>query len=89
MCHIVSVLTRKLNAVTTADAYPLPRVDDILEALNGNTLFSTLDLRSAYWQVSMDPNDCEKTAFSPPGVYMNSFVFPMDYPMHLPHFLVL
>ena len=58
---------RKLNSITKIDAHPLPRVDDLLEALNGNTIFSTLDLRSGYWQVGMHPGDCEKTAFSTPG----------------------
>ena len=58
---------RKLNSVTKIDAHPLPRVDDLLEALNGNTIFSTLDLRSGYWQVGMHPDDRGKTAFSTPG----------------------
>ena len=58
---------RKLNSITKVDAHPLPRVDDLLEALNGNAIFSTLDLRSGYWQVGMHPDDCEKTAFSTPG----------------------
>ena len=51
---------RKLNSVTKIDAHPLPRVDDLLEALNGKTIFSTLDLRSGYWQVGMHPDDREK-----------------------------
>ena len=58
---------RKLNSITKIDAHPLPRVDDLLEALNGNTIFSNLDLCSCYWQVGMHPGDCEKTAFSTPG----------------------
>ena len=58
---------RKLNSITKIDAHPLPRVDDLLEALNGNTIYSTLDLRSGNWQVGMHPGDCEKTAFSTPG----------------------
>ena len=33
------------------DAYPLPRVDDILETLSGSQLCSTLDLANGYWQV--------------------------------------
>ena len=61
---------RKLNLVTTNGANRLPRVDDLLDALNGYTMFSTLDLRSGYWQVSMRPEDREKTAFvTPSGLY--------------------
>ena len=58
---------RKLNLITKNDANPLPRVDDLLDALNGYSMFSTLDLRSGYWQVSMRPEDREKTAFVTPG----------------------
>ena len=54
---------RKLNLVTKQDAHPLPRVDDLLDSLNGYKMFSTLDLRSGYWQLSMHPDDREKTAF--------------------------
>lgn len=55
---------RKLNSVTKVDAYPIPRVDDCLEALSGNTWFSSMDLCSGFWQVKMDDNDKHKTAFS-------------------------
>ena len=55
---------RKLNLVTEQDAHPLPRVDDLLDSLNGSFLFSTLDLRSGYWQLSMSQEDRQKTAFS-------------------------
>ena len=54
---------RKLNSVTKIDAHPLLRVDDLLAALNGNTIFSTFDLRSGYWQVGMHPDDREKNSF--------------------------
>ena len=54
---------RKLNEVTKKDAYPLPRIDGCLDALEGSRYFSTLDLASGYWQVAMDPEDAEKTAF--------------------------
>ena len=61
---------RKLNAVTKKDAHPLPRVDDLLDALNGSCMFSTMDLRSGYWQVSVEPSDKEKTAFvTPDGLW--------------------
>lgn len=55
---------RKLNAVTVKDSYPLPRIEDILDQLAGNSWFSTLDLKSGYWQVGLHPDDKEKTAFS-------------------------
>ena len=55
---------RKLNSVTRKDSYPLPRIDDTLEALSGATWFSTLDLKSGYWQVEVHPSDRDKTAFS-------------------------
>jgi len=55
---------RKLNNVTRKDSYPLPRIDDTLEALSGATWFSSLDLKSGYWQVGVHPEDREKTAFT-------------------------
>ena len=57
---------RKVNAVTTRDAQPLPRIDDTLDLLGGASYFSTLDLASGYWQVEVDPLDREKTAFITP-----------------------
>ena len=54
---------RKLNAVTKQDAYPLPRIDDSLDALSGSKLFSTLDMMSGYWQVPLSPEAQEKAAF--------------------------
>ncbi|CAF4940559.1 unnamed protein product, partial [Rotaria socialis] len=54
---------RKLNSVTIRDAYPIPRIDDTLDSLQEAKFVSTLDLRSGYWQVEMDKNSREKTAF--------------------------
>lgn len=54
---------RKLNSVTKKDAYPLPRIDEILDHLSGAKYFSSLDLASGYWQVEVEPEDREKTAF--------------------------
>ena len=58
---------RRLNSVTKKDSYPLPGIDDTLDALGGSRWFSTLDLASGYWQVEMDQSDAEKTAFCTSG----------------------
>ncbi|GMF53437.1 unnamed protein product [Phytophthora fragariaefolia] len=52
---------RAHNKVTKKDVYPLPRIDETLEAFGGALLLSTLDLRAGYWQT---PDDREKTAFT-------------------------
>jgi len=54
---------RQLNERTIKDTYPLPRIDDCLDALAGAKFFSTFDLRSGYYQVAMDPGDAPKTTF--------------------------
>ena len=55
---------RKLNDVTIKDAYPIPRIDDTIQSFAGAKWFSTLDLASGYWQVELDEDAKEKSAFS-------------------------
>lgn len=55
---------RRLNAVTVKNSYPLPKIDDLLNQLSGNTWFSTLDLKSGYRQLKICPEDRKKIAFS-------------------------
>ena len=54
---------RRINSVTKMDAYPLPRIDDMLDSLSEARKFSTLDLASGFWQVEADKASQEKTAF--------------------------
>ena len=43
---------------------PFPRIDDSLNQMSGVKWFSTLDLCPGYWQVEVEPKDCQKTAFA-------------------------
>lgn len=61
---------RRLNNVTKKDVYPLPRIDDALDCLHSASYFSSVDLRSGYWQIPMHAEDKEKTAFvTPDGLF--------------------
>ena len=55
---------RALNRVVKKNSYPLPRIDDILASLDGSQYFWSLDLRSGYWQIPLDEESKEKTAFT-------------------------
>ena len=54
---------RRLNAITTKDVYPLPRIEEALARLEGSAYFSIMDLESGYWQVPIRTEDKMKTAF--------------------------
>ena len=54
---------RNLNTVTRKDAYPLPRISEVIDTLAQGRIFSTLDLKSGYHQIAMHPADQHKTAF--------------------------
>ena len=61
---------RMLNDITIPDAFPLPRTDDLIEALGSARLFSSMDLGSAFWQVGLPEEKKHTTAFATPeGLY--------------------
>ena len=61
---------RQLNAITKKDAFPMPRVDDAIDAMAGARYLSTVDLASGYWQVELNQAAKAKSAFVTPfGLY--------------------
>ena len=54
---------RLLNSITKYECFPLPRLDEALDAFSGSTVFSLLELAMVYHQVPVKPADVEKTAF--------------------------
>lgn len=61
---------RKLNKVTIVDAYPMPKMEDILQRAAGHKWYSTMDERTGFWQVAIANEDIPKSAFvTPDGHY--------------------
>jgi len=57
---------RRLNSITYKDSYPLPLIDNCLNALAGSSWYSTLDLRSGYYNIPIAESDRDKSAFITP-----------------------
>lgn len=61
---------RKLNMKIVKDRYPLPLMDDVIDDLSGNYVYSNLDLKNGFYHVDMDPDSMKYTAFvTPDGHY--------------------
>jgi Reverse transcriptase (RNA-dependent DNA polymerase) len=61
---------RALNKITIKNRYPLPRIEDLFDSLQGATVFSSLDLQSGYHQLRIADEDVQKTGFvTPVGTY--------------------
>ena len=54
---------KQLNRVTIRNQYPLPRIDELFDQLQGSRVYSKIDLRSGYHQLKVWENDVSKTAF--------------------------
>ncbi|GJU46845.1 putative reverse transcriptase domain-containing protein [Tanacetum coccineum] len=54
---------RELNKLTVKNRYPLPRIDDLFDQLQGSSIYSKIDLRSGYHQLKVREEDIPKTAF--------------------------
>src|SRR5579871_3928920 len=61
LCLVVDY--HKLNKITRKNAYPLPRIDELLDSLGNVAVFLTLDMCSGFYQIEVDPESREKTAF--------------------------
>nr|GEZ70181.1 putative reverse transcriptase domain-containing protein [Tanacetum cinerariifolium] len=59
----MSIDYRELNKLTVKNRYPLPRIDDLFDQLQGSSVYSKIDLRSGYHQLRVRKEDIPKTAF--------------------------
>ena len=67
---------RPLNKATVSDKFPLPRIQDLVRAVGNSSYFISLDLRAGYWQIFMDENSIEFTAFRTPRGLFEFIVMP-------------
>ena len=70
---------RRLNAISQTNAYPMPRIEDLLDQLGQAYFLSTLDLTRGYWQVPMAKTSCHKTAFVIPFGQFQFTVMPFGF----------
>ena len=77
---------RSLNEQTVKSRYPLPRIDDLFDKLQGAQIFSSIDLQSAYYQVRLKPEDVPKTAFTTPMGLFETRYCALVLLMHQAHF---
>ena len=67
---------RRLNAITVDEREPIPIVQDVIDKLSTANIFSKLDMAWGYWQVAMNPESIEKTAFITPDGHFEWVVLP-------------
>ena len=59
--------SQTINRYTFLDAYPLPKIEEIVNEVGRDRFYSSLDLQSAYHQVTLQPDDRQYTAFEALG----------------------
>ncbi|GKA41395.1 putative reverse transcriptase domain-containing protein [Tanacetum coccineum] len=69
---------RELNKLTVKNRYPLPRIDDLFDQLQGSSVYSKIDLRSGYHQLRVRDEDIPKTAFRTRYEHYEFQVMPFD-----------
>ena len=62
---------RALNKNTIKNRFPVPRIEDLFDNLQGSSYFSMIDLKSGYHQIHIVPKDIHKTAFHTTSVFMS------------------
>ncbi|GKB60660.1 retrotransposon protein, putative, ty3-gypsy subclass [Tanacetum coccineum] len=76
--HVKGACPRELNKLTIKNRYPLPRIDDLFDQLQGSQYFSKIDLRSGYHQLRVHEDDIPKTAFKTRYGHFEFTIMPFD-----------
>ena len=72
---------RALNKMTVKNRFPIPRIDDVLDRVQGASIFSHIDLTSGYHQALIHPQDIYKTTFRTMFGLYKYLVMPFGLPM--------
>ena len=72
----------KLNSIMVRDTFPLPRIDEALQAIHSSNWFSSFDLAQGYLQLTMEDSDIKRQHLEPvQWVYMSLLICHSDYQM--------